>query len=563
MSSDRAAALQLVLDQLDQLSGAYCTPSHLKGLIKAALLVPAPEGSPGTIDNQAATYKTAEDTTRSAGMDLMHVVSSALPTAWRGAAAETAGQALGSVAFQGMSIISGFAGGHKALTTWAGKLREAQKRDGDGRKQLNEANDLVKSLPPANPRFGPLRPQGLMQALGQAKSGCRDMLTAANLAHDAADDAIKALKQSALAARARQITAPGVDPLSAVSLAYTGDGAATGTDPGILSPTAMARASQQLATMSPADRAAFEKLVADAQSPQEAAYLWKALGAGYNISQLAAFDQVIHPFGNDLPWLTKHLNPEVHNNNTTPGSMNQKVLSYDGVELAPEEPGANVRFYLYGQGNYNDCVAASTVVAKLSADPVQMLGVTTGQGPAAVAGDAVGNDSLGAVHNRLQNLYLHNYDVGQTADGVAHPNTTNGIAAKGQAALDGSLLSPATGSTYQIQSLDDPAARQAALPGIQAAASAGKPVPVDVYGQEQVVDRSIPHHRPEMYSQRVNHQMVIVGAHDDKLEIYNPWGYTQWVTTQQFVDGQLGALTSADGSPDGGLPNPYEVQVPK
>lgn len=325
----------------------------------------------------------------------------------------------------------------------------------------------------------------------------------------------------------------------------------------------MARASQQLATMSPADRAAFEKLVGDAQSPEEAAYLWKALAAGYNTSQIAAFDQVIHPFGNDLPWLTKHLNPQVHSGNSTPGSDNRKVLSYDGVEWMPEKPGANVGYNFYGQGNYNDCVAASTVVAKLSADPVQMLGVTTGQGPAAVAGGPVGDDSLGAVHNRLQNLYLHNYDVGQTADGVAHPNTTNGIGTKGQAALDGSLLSPATGSTYQIQSLDDPAARQAALPGIQAAASAGKPVPVDVYGTELVVDRSIPHHMPEIYSQTAAHQMVIVGAHDDKLEVYNPWGYTQWITTQQFVDGQMGALTSGDGSPDGGMPTPYEVQVPQ
>lgn len=90
MSSDGASALKLVLDQLDQISGAYCTPAHLKGLIKAALLVPAPVGNRGTVDNQAAIYKAAMDTTQTAATDLMHVVSSALPTAWRGAAAETA-----------------------------------------------------------------------------------------------------------------------------------------------------------------------------------------------------------------------------------------------------------------------------------------------------------------------------------------------------------------------------------------------------------------------------------------------------------------------------------------
>lgn len=42
------------------------------------------------VRDQAATYKTAMDTTHHAATDLSHVASSALPAAWRRAAAETA-----------------------------------------------------------------------------------------------------------------------------------------------------------------------------------------------------------------------------------------------------------------------------------------------------------------------------------------------------------------------------------------------------------------------------------------------------------------------------------------
>ncbi|MFE9328917.1 hypothetical protein ACIHDR_49265 [Nocardia sp. NPDC052278] len=66
--------------------------------------------------------------------------------------------------------------------------------------------------------------------------------------------------------------------------------------------------------MSAPDRAGFEKMLADAKSPQEAAYLWKALGAGYNsLADPQSFDQVIHPHGDDPSWLSGHLDPHINN----------------------------------------------------------------------------------------------------------------------------------------------------------------------------------------------------------------------------------------------------------
>ncbi|MFE9328728.1 hypothetical protein ACIHDR_48125, partial [Nocardia sp. NPDC052278] len=49
-----------------------------------------------------------------------------------------------------------------------------------------------------------------------------------------------------------------------------------------------------------------------------------------------------------------------------------------------------------------DCVAASTVVARAAKDPVFMLGLTTGQGPATIGGDKPGEDSVAAFSNRLK-----------------------------------------------------------------------------------------------------------------------------------------------------------------
>src|SRR6202042_3173190 len=89
----------------------------------------------------------------------------------------------------------------------------------------------------------PLIFEGIKEA---AASGCHDRWEAASLAAGAAADASAALRQWTEQARAQQIRVPGVDPLSAVTLAYYGDGS-------VLSPTAEMLASKHLEAMSPAD----------------------------------------------------------------------------------------------------------------------------------------------------------------------------------------------------------------------------------------------------------------------------------------------------------------------
>ena len=385
-----------------------------------------------------------------------------------------------------------------------------------------------------------------------------------------AGDASAALREWSEQARAQQIRVPGVNALTAVTLAYYGqDGILAnyglqnsvgyyGFDaPSGLTPATFMLASEHLDAMSPTDRAAFETLVAHASSVTEAEYLWKAASVGkvgqpnhpaYSLGQLESFAAVIHPHGNDPAWLQQQLNPGIDATPPAPGTVGTQIpVTFEGSLIAT-----------FSQGNDPDCVAASTVMARLAADPVLMLGVTTGQGPAAVGGAKVGDDSAKAVAARAQTLFNQYYDYGRAVEGddvkkilyankfdiIYQPPAGPGIGVStGAIALDGQLLTPVTGSAYQYQPLNDTADRQAALPKIEAAAEAGKPVPIEVS------------------SSSAAHQMVIEEYQNGELEIYNPWGVMQWVPTQQFVDGQLGDLTGS--GPSKGLPHPFGVALPE
>lgn len=287
--------------------------------------------------------------------------------------------------------------------------------------------------------------------------------------------------------------------------------------------------------MSPADRAAFEKLAARASSLTEAEYLWKAAGAGYGLGQLESFDAVIHPHGNNTGWLEQHLDPGIVTTMTTPGNGRPPPRTSISAAFAQAMPPADDP----------KCVPDSTVMARLTADPVLMLGVSTGQGPAAIGAAKAGDDSQPALAARAQSLFSQNYAYARAVD--HWPGEPPGVEAhKGGIALANRLLTPVTGSTYHYQPLTDTADRQAALPKIEAAAQAGEPVPIDV--------------RSPLAG---GHQMVIEDYRDGEFEIYNPWGYTQWVPTQQFVDAELGDLTEAPGRGPGSFPEPVAVQLPQ
>ncbi|MFE2961047.1 hypothetical protein [Nocardia tengchongensis] len=548
MSVERLAAVDTVIAQLRGLAPTFHTVPVLLAVISTALRVPPPRGDLAVIRSQNASYTAAKATVDDV-MSTLKQVPHSIPDVWRGTAAQNGGQMLNALAAQIQTVGSGFDTGATVLDTWAEQLVKARAFDSDGRDQLRAAHTLLSRVP-----FG-LSSEAMTTLLGTAlehtASGCHALRAGAQVEDDAGRDAATALRLSTLRARARQFAYTGAGGLDSIVLAYQG--------PNILSPATIGHASELLAAMSDQDRNAFDALVSGAASTAEVAYLWKALGAGYTMAKLIEFDQAIHPHAGDTVWLRQHLSPNVRSQQfEQQPAMNQRnELPYDSGQ-ADSDAGL-VPFY--SQGDQPTCVAASDTVARLDMDPVLMLGVTTGTGPAAVLGAPVSADSVAAVHSRVQQLYAQNYQAGQAADSsTAHW----GVGGRGADALNASLLSPVTGKAYDTTALDSVDARRAALPRIQAAAAAGNPVPFTVEGVSTDVDR-LPSsngvtHRPELTKETVAHQMLVVDARDDRLEIYDPYGYTQWVSTADFVNNRLGEVTGTD--PRGGRPDVVSASIP-
>jgi hypothetical protein len=363
---------------------------------------------------------------------------------------------------------------------------------------------------------------GLNQALQQATAGANGRVSAAQRAQDSGTATASLLNQLAQRARAERVSEGQTDAISAVVLANDKNPGGATDDTDILTPNELSRASQRLDGLSAADQAAFEKLVADSKSPTEAAYLWKALAAGHTVAQVSRFDTAIHPHGDDPTWLAGHLTPDLSNPQSGTETTSPDFMTYQGQSFSKLDPQG---WDVYDQGKPGDCVAASTVVAQATLDPVTMLDLTTG-------GTADGDDSPQAFHDRLQQLYVAQYVKGQQADGDSstYPKTDGGLGSKGETVLANSDLAPATGSTYHYVGLGSTSDRQNAVSSIEQSVDAGKPVPLDVTDGNE------------------GHQMMIIGHDGDKLEVYNPWGYSAWVTENQFVNNQLGSLTTSGGN---------------
>ena len=485
-------------------SGAIATEA-LKSAIRDALSPPGPAGNPAAIEATAQAYHTAAARCGRVSADIGDVATGKLPTAWRGAAAENAAQAVAALGAEVTSSQRVLDRAAVALSQWAGDLRVAQTHDSDGITQLNDVLNTLNNESLWDDATG-----GSSAAKNAAANGVNARIAAAQYAQDRAHEPSSTLNQLASQARAERITSPNVDALTSVELATRKDQNGT-----LLTETQLERASRRLDGMSPADRASFERMLAGAKSPLEAAYLWQALGAGHSVAQVQSFDAAIHPHGGDQAWLTEHLTPD---------------MSIDKYKRKT-----------FDQGTHLDCVSASTIIAQAQADPVLMLYLTTG-------GTANGDDSKQQFEGRLQNMYLSQYVEGQRADGDSSPSpdSTSGIGPTGETKLANQDLGAVTGSHYQYQNLGGASDRAGVIDQINQAVDSGKPVPVDVTNGNE------------------GHQLMIIGRDGDRLEVYNPWGSTGWVTDSQFVNGQLGSLTDpSHRGPPGGIPTPYGVELPQ
>jgi hypothetical protein len=499
----------------------------LAATIDSALGVPAPDGSPAVISAQGGAYLKAGATCRQVAERLNDVARNKLPAAWRGDVAETASQAISALSDDATTAGNVLAQAGEALQAWADNLGTAQRGDSSGRDILHSAKS----------RLGPLGgflssfiefsdPTDFVIAVEEARTGIASMVTAAALAQNSGQATASLLTYLSDQARAGRAESDGMDPLDAVVLASEQNAASDGGGD-ILTVAELTRAAELMTGMSAAQQQEFELLLAEAKSPEEAAFLMKALAAGNSVPVIERFDALIHPYGNDLAWLSQHLAPDLASG------------TYDGVSFFhwPNlQPGYG--YDTYSQGGINDCVAASTVVALANLDPVFMLKLTTGGQPG-----VAGSDSVSSFENRLHQAYISNYQTGQRADGDpgVYPKVDGGLGSTGENVLANSDLGTATGTPYHYVSLNGAGDNQAALPQVEQAVDSGQPVPIDVTNGND------------------SHQMVIIGSNGGNLEIYNPWGYSMWVTNQQFLSNQLGALTNSQPP---GMPTAFGLELP-
>ncbi|MCZ0988665.1 hypothetical protein O1M54_28555 [Streptomyces diastatochromogenes] len=293
----------------------------------------------------------------------------------------------------------------------------------------------------------------------------------------------------------------------------------------ILTANDLERSGRAMDKLSPADRTRMDQLLANAKSPQEKAYLMKALAAGHGVDDIETFDGKIH--GKDPAWLQRHLSPIVtqgdslKDEGTDPGSganVNTDLQSFDGQQWSQG-----------GDGSEGTCVASSTVTARAMADPVYALGLT--------GGPSGQEDDPAAFRRRLVD---EQHRVHQEGHGGAN---WNGMDLGGKTEVVNKEISPETGSSYELHEVRDADARRNVLPDIEKAVAEGKPVPIGVEGYTD--------------GKRSGHAMMIIGQEGDKLQIYNPWGQTTWVSEDDFVNGGMAKAS------DNQLPDAYAVHLPQ
>ncbi|MEU6968821.1 hypothetical protein AB0A71_13960 [Kitasatospora aureofaciens] len=485
--------------------------AELMKAIQTALAVPGPVGTGNTIRDRAKDYAKAAKAYAKASTDISTVATAKLPAAWTGTVAEHATEAVQALANELDVSKKTLELAISWLDYWACVLEEAQSDDHTGVFFLKEA---LKSL-----SFSPFAVAGLKDA----QDGVAYRIKGAQKAETGGTRTASMLDQLAARARTERAGQNKVDPLAALVLANEkGPG---GSDDGdyILTADQLTRANQFLSGLSETDKATFQGMLSGAKSPEEAAYLWKALAAGHTMTEVQQFGTLIHSHGDDPVWLAQHLVPALRTDAAGQESTTETVsLVFQGKDIPTSGRGfGSGADASYSQGNVNDCVAASTVVAHLKLDPVTMLQVTTGNTP-----DAPGADSSGNFERRLQQLYIQQYQQGQIAEGKqAYPQQDNGLGGKGATALADQNLGKATGDTYEYVPLNSDDDRRAALVRIEKSLDEGKPVPISTH-HDGVAE---------------GHQMVIMARDGNRLQVYNPWGSSEWVTEDQFIHSQMNA----------------------
>ncbi|MGY0024964.1 peptidoglycan-binding protein [Streptomyces sp. YJ-C3] len=468
-----------------------------------ALGVLAPVGDPAVLDALGRRYSGQTDEADKAHDRIDAVARKGLPQVWLGDTSVTAAQVVTAAARDAQQMIEAFRAGGRALSTLSDALTVAQRRDAQGRGKLHRARGM---LGDKDGWFDDLHEDdgeesARKRARALATEGVEDLQAAAAKADDAARKAARDLDKYAAEARAGHMA---TDELSAADRLVLADTSNATGDPElneILTANDLERSGRAMENMSPAERARMERLLADATSPQEKAYLMKALAAGYGVDEVEDFGGKIH--GKDPAWLQTHLTPIA-----TTSDSGQEDQKYGDEHWSQDD---------------ETCVPSSTVTARALVDPVYALELTGGP-------DGT-DDDPDRFRERLHDEQFRMNDEGDgDYSGWWWDRHPAGMDADGQEEISDKELGPRTGDTYDTQETGSADDRRDLLPDIERSVADGKPVPINIT-------------REDSDGNRHGHSLMIIGQEDGMLQVYNPWGTTTWISEDDFVNGDLEAAT--------------------
>jgi hypothetical protein len=484
----------------------------MKGLAADALKLPEPQGNPQQLADRAHDYVKAAPKADAVSVDLGNISSSGVPAVWVGEASESASDVINAAAKEVDRVVAVYGDVGRELDILSDALALAKAKHNDGYAAMVGVRNELDAV--SNPwDFGLAE-----EIKGKGAAAAAMLRDAAVLAEDAGKKAASRLDDLASQARAGKLSSSNLTSVDKLVLTQAAAPGGPEDINAILSANDATRAGDRLDALSEDDRRRMDSLLDNAKSPQEKAYLMKALAAGHNIGDIENFDGQIHSHGDDPQWLRDRLTPIVTEDHDTTTGQNDQV-TYQGQGWSQEQRPT--------------CVAYSTMTARAQVDPLYSLQLTTGGHP-----DDPAYDNPQAFHDRARDeserIYSDGRKVGWHLFGQG-----DGMDTKQGISVANKEISPATGGHYEHKDLDNTSDRRAVLPEIEHAVDNGKPVPIQVRGDD------------------AGHQMMIIGHEGDKLQIYNPWGHTVWVSEDDFVNGHM------DKASDSRLPNADGVHLPR
>ncbi|MFI7242788.1 peptidoglycan-binding protein [Streptomyces qinglanensis] len=511
----REGALKKLREKLealhfDELGKFVGDPSNtaLVDLIAEAIGFPAPEGSPRTVEGKAADYRRAARQADEVRGGVSAVATAGLPNTWVGEAGSKASEVTKAAARNAEHMSETFGTAARELALLAEGISAAQNKHDFGLDALRSARNM---LPDGGKAFFATA-EDAIQARKVALAGIGYLESGVAAAEAAGKRAERALDKLASEARSGQLDTRHLSDADRVVLA---DAAAPGGDPSeneILTNRDLKRSGVRLNSLSAHDRAAYDRLLDGAKSPQERAYLVKALAAGYPMSRIQNFARKIHPYGDKPAWLQQHLTPIVNRSGDSRREGDQsQTVTFDGQRWEQEG---------------DTCVALSTVTMHAQSDPLYALELTTGGHP----GDP-DHDNGDAFEERLRAEETRVYD--RRAEGEV------GMSGKESEMVADDEIGAHTGSDYEALSTRTKESREEVLPKIRDAVNSGQPVP---FGART--------------GDKFGHQMMVIGQDGDRLQIYNPWGFTTWVSEDDFINGTMGGASSDKYS------TPTDIRLP-